>query len=275
MENWLSEKSGDKVRIKVVKNGENDSLLKMAEKNAIDLLKKSSTNRNENIIIKMYEELHLKKVPQKIESYDISNMGNDNMVGAMVSIIDGKLRPDLYRKFKIKENYSQDDISCTYEILKRRLKRVGTDDNSFGELPDLILADGGRNQVNVIKKALKEEGFDDVEVIGMVKDNKHKIKAVYVKDRNIPISSHQDLLMFLFEIQEEVHRVAITYHRELSSSRLNESWLDTINGIGEVKKKELLKHFGSIEKIKKADMDELMQVKGITKDITKKIKEAK
>ncbi|MBE5813514.1 MAG: excinuclease ABC subunit UvrC [Clostridiales bacterium] len=275
LENWLSEKSGDKVKIKVVKKGENDSLLKMAEKNAVDLIKKSSTNQNENIIIKMYEELHLKKIPAKIESYDISNMGNDNMVGAMVSVVDGKLRPDLYRKFKIKENYSQDDISCTYEIVKRRLKRVGTQDNSFGTLPDLILADGGRNQVNVIKKALKEEGFDDVEVIGMVKDNKHKIKAVYVKDKNIPISKHQELLMFLFEIQEEVHRVAITYHRELSSSKLNESWLDTIDGIGEIKKKELLKHFGNIEKIKNAEICELMQVKGITEKIAQKIKEAK
>jgi len=108
----------------------------------------------------------------------------------------------------------------------------------------------------------------------MVKDNKHKIKAVYVKDKNISLAAHQDILKFLFVIQEEVHRVAITYHRELSSKRLNESWLDTIEGIGEVKKKELLKYFGSIEKIKNASIEELMQIKGITESIAQKIKEA-
>jgi len=274
IENWLSEKGENNVKIKVVKKGENDALLKMAEKNAVDLIKKSSTEK-ETAIIRLYEEFHLMQVPQKIESYDISNMGSDNMVGAMVTVVDGKLRPDLYRKFKVKENYTQDDISCTYEILKRRLKRVGTDDESFGTLPNLILADGGRNQVNAIKKALREENIDSVEVIGMVKDNKHKIKAVYVKDKNISLVSHQDILKFLFMIQEEVHRVAITYHRELSSKKLNESWLDTVEGIGDVKKKELLKYFGSIEKIRNAEVEELMKVKGITESIAKKIKEAK
>jgi len=272
IENWLSEKNQDNVKIKVVKKGDNDGLLKMAEKNAVDLIKKSSTEK-ENDIIRLYEEFHLMQVPQKIESYDISNMGSDNMVGAMITIIDGKLRPDLYRRFKIKENNTQDDISCTYEILKRRLKRAGTDDKSFGTLPNLILADGGRNQVNAIKKALREENIDNVEVVGMVKDNKHKIKAVYVKDKNISLAGHQDILRFLFMIQEEVHRVAITYHRELSSSKLNESWLDLIEGIGEVKKKELLKQFGSIEKIKNASIEELMKVKGITESIAKKIRE--
>lgn len=274
IENWLSEKSENNVKIKVVKKGDNDALLKMAEKNAVDLIKKSSTEK-ENAIIRLYEEFHLMQIPQKIESYDISNMGSDNMVGAMVTVVDGKLRPDLYRKFKIKENYTQDDISCTYEILKRRLKRVGTEDKSFGTLPNLILADGGRNQVNAIKKALREENIDNVEVIGMVKDNKHKIKAVYVKDKNISLAPHQDILKFLFMIQEEVHRVAITYHRELSSNKLNESWLDTVEGIGDIKKKALLKHFGSVEKIRNAEVYELMEVKGITESIARKIKEAK
>lgn len=272
IENWLSERSGGNVKIKIVKNGDNDGLIKMAEKNAVDLIKKSSTEK-ETDIIRLYEEFHLMQVPRKIESYDISNMGNDNMVGAMVVLVDGKLRSDLYRKFKIKENYSQDDISCTYEVLRRRLKRLGTDDKSFGVLPDLILADGGRNQVNAIKKALREENIDNVEVIGMVKDNKHKIKAVYLKDRNISLATQPDILKFLFMIQEEVHRVAINYHRELSSSKLSESWLDKIKGIGDVKKKELLKQFGNIEKIRNASVEDLMKVKGITKELARKIKE--
>jgi excinuclease ABC subunit C len=270
IENWLSEKTESSVKIKVVKKGDNDALLKMAEKNAVDLIKKSSDEK-ENAIIRLYEEFHLMQIPQKIESYDISNMGSDNMVGAMVTVVDGKLRPDLYRKFKIKDNYTQDDISCTYEILKRRLKHVGTADKSFGTLPNLILADGGRNQVNAIKKALREENIDNVEVIGMVKDNKHKIKAVYVKDKNISLAQHQDILKFLFMIQEEVHRVAISYHKNLRQKAMQQSQLEAVPGVGKAKAKALFLHFKSIDRIRKATKDELCSVKGINSSLAEGI----
>lgn len=268
---WLNEIKNRKVEIKVAIKGESARLLEMAEKNAFNCLKNSvDDSENDNIILKMYDILHLKKIPNKIESYDISNIGNEDMVGAMITLINGKLIPKLYRKFKIKDAYTQDDVSCTYQVLTRRLKHLGEEDDAFSELPDLILADGGKNQVGAIKRALVEKNLD-VEVIGMIKDSKHKIKTVLVNGRSIPISHYPELLKFLFMIQEEVHRVAITYHRSLRSKGLSLSELDEIEGVGEKRKKELLKHFKSIDKIKEASVEELLEVEGINKDIAKKI----
>jgi len=271
IEEWLNGIKGSKVEIKVAKNGESVRILEMAEKNAFNCLKNSiDKSENDNIVLKMYDILHLKKIPNKIESYDISNIGNEDMVGAMITVINGELTPKLYRKFKIKDSYTQDDVSCTYQVLTRRLSHLGEDDESFSTLPDLILADGGKNQVGAIKRALVEKGVD-VEVIGMIKDNKHKIKALLVNGRSIPISQYTELLKFLFMIQEEVHRVAITYHRSLRSKGLSDSELDKIEGIGEKRKKELLKHFKSIDRIKKATFSELLDVEGINTDIASKV----
>lgn len=271
IEDWLSEIKNEKVEIKVAKKGENAKILEMAEKNAFNCLKISiDESENDNIAFKMYEILHLKKIPNKIESYDISNIGNEDMVGAMITLINGKLTPRLYRKFKIKDAYTQDDVSCTYQVLKRRLNHLEETDEAFSTLPDLILADGGKNQVGAIKRALAEKNLD-VEVIGMIKDDKHKIKAVLVNGRSIPISHYPELLKFLFMIQEEVHRVAITYHRTLRSKGLIKSELDKIEGIGEKRKKELLKHFKSIDNIKRAGIDELMEVDGISEAIAIRI----
>ncbi len=243
----------------------------MAEENAFNSLKNSVTkNDSEAIVLKLYEVLHLKKMPKKIESYDISNLGNENIVGAMITVVNGKLMPNLYRKFKMKYNETQDDVSCTYEMLTRRLNHVDEDDEAFSELPDLILADGGKNQVGAIKRALVEHGVD-VEVVGMIKDNKHKIKALLINNRAIPISKHPELLKFIFMVQEEVHRFAITYHRSLRSKSLEKSALDEIKGIGEKRKLNLLKHFKTIDKIKEASVEELLEVEGINLSIAETI----
>jgi len=271
IEEWLNEVKNGKVDIRVAKKGESARILEMAEKNAFNCLKNSvNESENDNIILKMYDILHLKKIPNKIESYDISNIGNEDMVGAMITVINGELTPSLYRKFKIKDAYTQDDVSCTYQVLTRRLNHLEESDEAFSVLPDLILADGGKNQVGAIKRALAEKNLD-VEVIGMIKDNKHKIKSLLVNGRSIPISHYPELLKFLFMIQEEVHRVAIMYHRSLRSKALSASELDKIDGIGEKRKKELLKHFKSIDRIKMASFSELLDVEGINTDIANRI----
>jgi len=273
IEEWLKHIKNGNVELKSAKKGESVRILEMAEKNAFNCLKNSvEENENNNIILKMYDILHLKKIPYKIESYDISNIGNDDMVGAMITVINGKLANNLYRKFKIKDAYVQDDISCTYQVLTRRLNELDSEDEAFSVLPDLILADGGKNQVGAIKRALSEKGVN-VEVIGMIKDNKHKIKALLINGKSFPISHYPELLKFLFMIQEEVHRVAIGYHRNLRSKGLSESELDLIPGVGEKRKKELLKHFKSIDRIKKATVDEILEVGIINKNIAQKIYE--
>ncbi|MBQ7668287.1 MAG: excinuclease ABC subunit UvrC [Clostridia bacterium] len=271
IEEWLGGLKQSKVEIKVPSKGENARILDMAEKNAFNSLKNSVTkDDSEAIVLKLYEVLHLSKMPKKIESYDISNLGNENIVGAMITVVNGKLMPNLYRKFKMKYNETQDDVSCTYEMLTRRLNHVEGEDEAFSTLPDLILADGGKNQVGAIKRALLEHNCD-VEVVGMIKDNKHKIKALLVNNRAIPISKHPELLKFIFMVQEEVHRFAITYHRSLRSKALEDSELDGIEGVGEKRKIKLLQHFKTIDRIKEATVEELLKVDGMNEKLAENI----
>jgi excinuclease ABC subunit C len=269
LENWLSEKRASKVEIIIPKKGEKNKILEMTEKNALECMKKE-LDYNENIILKLYNELKLNRIPKKIEAYDISNIGNEDIVGAMITIIDGKPVSSLYRKFKIKNSRKQDDISCTYEVLTRRLNNINEGDEAFSILPDLILADGGRGQVHAIKRSLAEHNLD-IEVVGMIKNDKHKIKALLVNERNIRMSVYPDLLKFMFMIQEEVHRFAIEYHRKLRSKKLTKSELDNIKGIGEIRKRNLLKHFGSIDKIEEATQEELLKVESMNKESADKV----
>lgn len=265
--NWLSGKRGGKVEIRVPQKGEKNRLLEMAEKNAVESFKEKDVKDVFGLLAKLAS---IEKI-EKIEAYDISNTGNDDIVGAMVTFVNGKPVNKLYRKFKIKTVNMQDDISCTYEVIKRRLKRRGSDDESFLKLPDLILTDGGAGQVGAIRRALIEEGCD-IPVVGMVKDSKHKTKALLINGKNIALSKYPEIFKLIYEIQEEVHRFVISYHRTLRSKRTVISVLDKISGIGDIKKKELLKHFGSIDKIREASVTELLKVKGITPALAERIK---
>ena len=269
IEKWLSEKRGSAVTILVPKRGEKNRLLEMAEKNAHESFKAESKEVNPSQLL-----AKLIGIPEimKIEAYDISNIGNEDIVGGMVTFVDNKPAKNLYRKFRIKTVAMQDDISCTYEVVSRRLHNADSKDEAFSVLPDLILADGGSGQVSAILRAVDEAGYA-IPVVGMVKNSKHQTKALLVNGKNIALAHYSEIFKFIYEIQEEVHRVAIGYHRLLRSKKLKASRLDDIEGIGEVRKAELLKKFGDLEKIKEASVEELCEIAGITEEIARRLKE--
>ena len=193
------------------------------------------------------------------------------MLGMCV-MIDGVIKKNLSRRFKIKNVFSQDDPKCTEEVVTRRLKHsIENPKGGFGELPDVIFADGGITQIRAIKTAIKKYNLN-IPVFGMVKNDKHQTRALIDENRS-EFEISESLMNLITKFQDTVHNTAITYHRKLHNKQMKKSELDKISGIGEVKKKELLKHFGSVKKIKEASIDELTSVKGITNEIAKKIKE--
>ena len=190
----------------------------------------------------------------------------------MCVMIDGVIKKNLSRRFKIKGVFGQDDPKCTEEVVTRRLKHsIENPKGGFGELPDVIFADGGITQIRAIKTAIKKYNLN-IPVFGMVKNDKHQTRALINENRD-EFEISESLMNLITKFQDTVHDTAITYHRKLHNKQMKKSELDEINGIGEVKKKELLKHFGSVKKIKEATIEELTSVKGITKEIAKRIKE--
>jgi excinuclease ABC subunit C len=195
------------------------------------------------------------------------------MVGGMVVFRDGLPAPDNYRKFAIKNVDSQNDYACMQEVIFRRLKRLtdSSTDKSFIEKPDLILVDGGIGHVHAAEEILNEFGID-IPVLGMAKDNRHQTKML-INDRvNIALDSDPDLFSFISKIQNEVHRFAVQYHRQMRQKNQKKSILDEIPGIGPKKKKLLLKEFGSLKRIRMATVEQLCQVKGINRRLADEIK---
>lgn len=186
---------------------------------------------------------------------------------------DGIIKRNLSRRFKIKNVFGQDDPKCTEEVVTRRLKHsIENPKGGFGELPDLILADGGITQIRAIKSAIRKYGLENqIPVFGMVKDDKHSTRALVDEDRH-EFKISENLFFFITNLQNEVHNTAIEYHRKLREKEMTKSELDDIEGIGEKRRLELLKKFGTIKKIKEADIEELMMVKGITLEIAEKLK---
>ena len=194
------------------------------------------------------------------------------MVAGMCVMMDGVIKKNLSRRFRIKTVYGQDDPKCMEEVITRRLKHsIENPKGGFGELPDVIFADGGITQIRATKKAIAKYNLD-IPVFGMVKNDKHQTRALMDENRN-ELEISQNLMNLITKFQDTVHDTAITYHRKLRDKEMTKSELDNIEGIGEVKKKALLKHFGSIKKMKEASIEELTSVKGITEKLAKKIKE--
>lgn len=263
------------VEFKIPKKGEKLRFVEMAEKNAmIALENKTDTVGNEMLLSNVKSTLNLRKLPNRIESYDISNISGTDLVAGMVVFENGKPKKNEYRRLKIKTVIGQDDIACMKEVLERRLKYLINGEKSpFGPEPDLILMDGGITQVNAAIAILQKFGLN-IELYGMVKNDKHKTRALIDKNGNeIDISKNQLLFNFVTYVQDEVHKTAIEYHRKIREQKVENSELDKIDGIGEKKKKELLKKFKSIKKIKEATLEELCEVNGINIELAKKIKE--
>lgn len=269
LEQWLSTILGRKVEIKSPKRGEKLRFVEMAENNAKVTLENKEKNQNE-ILLELKEVLNLDKLPRKIETYDISNMSGEHMVAGMCVMQDGIIKKNLSRRFKIKTVFGQDDPRCMEEVITRRLKHsIENPKGGFGTLPDAIFADGGITQIKATKKAIEKYNLD-IPVFGMVKNDKHQTRALMNENRE-ELEISQELMNLITRFQDTVHDTAISYYRKLHNKEMKKSELDEINGIGEVKKQALLKRFGSVAKIKEASVEELMEVKGITKNIAERI----
>ncbi len=272
IEEWLSKKANRKVEIKIPKIGEKLKFVEMAENNAKITLENKQKDKY-NILQELKEKLNLQVLPCKIESFDISNIAGSYIVAGMCVAMNGQINRKLSRRFKVKTVFGQDDVSCMKEVVERRLKHSieNPDGTSFGRLPDLILADGGITQIRAIKEIVEKYALG-IPVYGMVKNDKHQTRALLDENRN-EIEISKELLNFITLFQDEVHKTAIEYHKKLRDTGMLKSELDDIEGIGPAKKNALIKKFGSVENIKKASIEELVQVKGITEEIARKLLE--
>ena len=269
IEQWLSKEAGRKVELKSPKKGEKLRFVEMAEMNSKVTLENKERDKSE-ILLELKNVLNLEKLPRKIETYDMSNISGEYAVGAMCVMQDGVIKKNLSRKFKIKTVVGQDDPKSTEEVLTRRIAHsIENPNGGFGALPDVIFADGGITQIRAIKKALDKYNLE-IPVFGMVKNDKHQTRALIDETRK-EIKISENLMNLITRFQDTVHDTAITYHRKLREKSITKSELDEIKGIGKVKKQALLKHFGSLEKIKQATKEELMEVKGITEELADRI----
>ena len=271
LENWLSNIGNRKVELKTPQKGEKLRFVEMAELNSKITLENKLKDKTE-ILTELRDVLDLETMPLKIESFDISNISGNFIVAGMCVAQNGVIKRNLSRRFKIKTVYGQDDPKCMEEVVTRRLRHsLENPKGGFGTLPDLILADGGITQIRAIKSAMKTVGVE-IPVFGMVKDDKHSTRAL-IDENRIEFLISEKLFNFITNLQDEVHKTAIEYHRKVRDKEMTKSKLDYIDGIGEKKRTALLKKFGSVKKIKEAQIEDLIQVKGINLALAEKIKE--
>ncbi len=269
----LCELSRHAVEVHHPEKGEKRSLCDIAVNNAKESAATKSliNEHDEQLLLKVANLLHLETIPQRIESYDISNSGDTDMYAGMIVLNNARFAKSLYRSFSIKNQVGQDDYSAMREALDRRTDHLfGNDDTSMSDLPDLILLDGGKNHVNIIKELLRQKELD-IPVFGMVKDDYHKTRTLTDGLCEISIAKDQSLFSFFYRIQEEVHRFTFSKMDASRRKKVKKSSLSEIPGIGQAKAKELLSHFKSISAIKNATIEELISVKGISTPIAEKI----
>lgn len=283
LEQWLTEKRESRVYLKVPKRGQAKELVDLVGRNASEALARQEQEethqeqRTTGALEKLQDALGLDVLPRRMECYDISNTQGAESVASMVVFVDGKPKKDQYRRFKIKTVEGANDYASLREVLMRRFKHGLTEqaegeDNQgkFSTFPDVIMMDGGRGQVNIALEVLKELQLD-IPVCGMVKDNRHRTRGLYYNNVEIPMDDHGEPFLLITRMQDEAHRFAITYHRSLRGKRNLASVLDDIPGVGEKRKKNLLKHFGSFTKIREASVKELQEVEGINRTVAEEI----
>jgi len=268
---WLSEKRGKSVKILVPQRGEQYQLVQMCRQNAAENIARHTGNsgHDASALDELRRLLGLEKAPAYIESYDISNQqGADNVAG-MIVFENGRPLKSAYRKFKIKTVSGQDDYGSMREVIRRRFEEYKAhqaegDGEGFGRLPDLILLDGGKGHVAAVQPVLDEMGIE-VPLFGMVKDDKHRTRAIALTGGEIAINSNRRAFTLVSSIQDEVHRFAIGYHRQSRKKSSISSTLTSIEGIGETRAKSLMKHFKTVSAISEADLKELEETPGMTK----------
>ena len=270
---WLSKKSGHKAEFINPKQGEQLRLLEMCLNNAAENLseKTERTGREMSALNELAELLGLDTPPRHIESYDISNTAGSENVAGMIVFTDGRPDKKRYRRFKIKSFIGQDDYRSMAEVLDRRFSeyKEGSDD-AFGQLPDLILLDGAKGQINSVLPIMAMHNIN-VPIFGMVKDSKHRTRAIATTGGNIAIKSNKRAFKLVTDIQDEVHRFAISYHKKLQSQNMIKSELLEIDGVGKTRAAALIKHFCSMKKIREASVEELLMLKSIDKNTAKAV----
>ncbi|MFO7612211.1 MAG: excinuclease ABC subunit UvrC [Clostridia bacterium] len=267
---WISVNKGSKVSVKVPSRGEKKKLADMAGENARHVLSAYSERKNtdRSNLIELASLLELEVLPERIEAFDISNLSGRDTVGSMVVFEGGKAEKSRYRRFSVKQEAQGDDLKAMAEVVGRRIARIN--DGRFGIPPDLIMIDGGRNQVNAARAVLAEAGLD-LPVCGMVKDDRHATRALIYEDHEYPLMKQAALFRFVASLQNEAHRFAIEFNRKKRKKRYFDSELDNIPGIGEKRKENLMKHFGSLREIRAAGISQLESAKGISNDLAAEI----
>ena len=266
LSDYLSQLAGRRVYLHTPERGELHTLCNLVEKNAAEKAKRYriESEAQEGTLLKLATILQLESYPQRIEAYDISNLGSEHLTAGMIVCADGKFKKSDYRNFKIKTVDGTDDYGSMREALARRLAHLEDGEGSFSELPDLILLDGGKGHVSVIRELLDGMGLQ-IPVYGMVKDEYHKTRALCTDSEEISIAKERDLFSLIYRIQEEVHRYTVKCMENAKLKALTTSTLTEIDGIGETKAKKLLLAFDGIRAIREASVDVLAEVKGISK----------
>lgn len=275
---WLEVKRGSKVSIIVPKRGNKLELIEMVRKNAMDMLNQygdrfmKKYRENMKALEEIAQILDLDEVPNRIEAFDISNISGVQSVGSMVVFEKGQPKKSDYRRFKIRTIQKSDDYGSLEEVLRRRftrgieekemLRESNIEGKGFSSFPDLIMMDGGKGQVNIALKVLSEMGIS-IPVCGLVKDDFHKTRGIIYENEEYNLEEDSKGFRMIYKVQEEAHRFAISYHRSLRTKSMFKSELDDIKGIGEKRKKALMKHFKGIDRIKKASVEELVEVEGM------------
>lgn len=261
LEDWLTDLRGNRVYIKVPEKGIKLRLVNMAQKNAEIIVHQKK--KLENALIELKKYLKLEKLPRVIEGYDISNISGNLAVGSKVSFLDAKPNKKKYRHFKI-NTPGPNDFEMMKELLTKRFERIDKD-----EEPDLIVIDGGKGQLGMACQVLKENNLEHIPIIGLAKE----FEEIYIPNTSRPIIIPKDnkALYLLQQVRDESHRFAITYHRKLRSKKITESSLDNIPGIGQNRKKYILKELGSIDKVKEASIDQLANIKSMNKKVAENV----
>ena len=273
LQEYLSCKAGYKVTVRRPQRGSIkqlcDTVVSNAEQKAIQ--SKIELQKDENNLVMLSEILGLEVLPERIEAYDISNIGSENITAGMIVYKNGKLCKQDYRSFNIKSVAGTDDYASMKEALSRRISRLFEDNiGSFSEQPDLILIDGGKNHVSIVKQVLQSFGLN-IPVFGMVKDDYHKTRALCTDTAEINIAKNRSVFTFIYKLQEEVHRFTVGKTTNAKRSTLKRSSLEKIGGIGPAKASKLLKHFGTLTALKQASEEDIRKVSGISMDDAKNV----
>ena len=269
---YISQKAGRNITLRTPQKGDLKKMCDLVYDNAKEQAKqyKKSTEEDAKVLIKLGELLSLDCVPQRIEAYDISNLGSEHITGGMIVSENGKLKKSDYRTFKIKNQEGADDYSAMREVISRRIEHLSDTQGSFASAPDVILLDGGEAHVSVVKSLLRELNVE-IPVFGMVKDEHHKTRTLVTENEEISIAREQSVFVFVYKLQEEVHRYTVSKMDNAKRKTLKKSYLENIDGIGKSKAKALLAHFKTLTRLKETTADEISKVKGISEKNAKDI----